>query len=73
MPPFEFNAINTSYAQLILTIKFLYSIDVLPILEVLEFHFQLGISPLFIKLNLKCQFVIMIVPTGKKIYWIGNG
>ena len=55
--------------------QFLDSTEVLPILQVLEWGFQLGISQFCTNLGLSCLFVIIKVPifsVGKMTYWVGN-
>ena len=52
--------------------QFLDSTEVLPILEMLECCFHLGIR----QFCTKCLFVIITVPNfsvSKIIYWVGNG
>ena len=58
-----------------LTDQFLDSTEVLSILQVLEWGFQLAVSQFCTNLGLNCLFVIIIVPTfsvGKIIHWVGN-
>ena len=56
--------------------QFLNNTEVLPILQVLEWGFQLGVSQFCTNLGLNCLFVIILVPiffsVGKIIYWVGK-
>ena len=55
--------------------QFLNSTEILPILRVLEWSFQLGVRQFKINFGLNCLFVIILVPIislGKIIYWVGN-
>ena len=51
------------------------STEVLPILRVLEWGFQLGVRQFYTNFGSNCLFVIILVPIislGKIIYWVGN-
>ena len=55
--------------------RFLDSTEVFPILRVLEWNFQLGVSQFGTNLGLSCLIVIIIMPifsVGKIIYWVGS-